>query len=69
MGFRGVIPKVRYEGMDPNVVIIDDHLHRAMVGVDVMPHRAVEVELAWRHQWAFDRANSSELLLQLHAMF
>ena len=37
MGFRGVIPKVRYEGMDPNVVIIDDHLHRAMVGVDVMP--------------------------------
>ena len=69
MGFRGVIPKVRYEGMDPNVVIIDDHLHRAMVGVDIMPHRFLEVELAWRHQWAFDRENSSELLLQLHAMF
>lgn len=69
MGWRGWTPKLRYEGLDPNFVIEDDHLHRALVGLDVMPHRFLKFEFAGRHQWAFDRPNSSELLLQLHALF
>ena len=34
-----------------------------------MGHRWWQMELAARHQWAFDREDSSELLLQLHALY
>lgn len=69
MGWRGVIPKLRYEGLDPNFVVRDDHLHRGVIGVDVMLWRFLELQLAWRQQFAFNRDNSSELLFQVHALF
>ena len=70
MKWRGWTPKLRYEGLDPNFVVRDDHLHRGLVGLDVMPHQWVKFEAAWRHAWRFDgRPNASEWLLQGHVLF
>lgn len=67
---RGVTPRVRYEWVDPNILIRDDHLHRVLFGAEWFPVSYLSVDLAYRATLPNDGSDGvSEVLLQLHTFY
>lgn len=68
---RGLIPRLRYEWTDRNVLYQEDHRHRFSMGVQWDILWALQVDLQWRQEFrpATDGRDNSELLLQVHGSF
>jgi hypothetical protein len=63
---RGLVPKVRWEWNDPDVLVRDDQRQRVLLGVEWNPYRYVQFDVSYRHLLVPDGRDANELLLQLH---
>lgn len=63
---RGFSPKVRWEFIDRNVLYVDDHANRVLVGFEFNPVRYLQFDIAYRRAWIPQQLDPSEVLVQLH---
>ena len=68
---RGLIPHIRFEWIDTNVKLIDDHSQRVSFGAEWFPVSYLSVDATYRHEFRASAAlnDKSELLFQVHGFF
>lgn len=70
---RGIYARLKYDWADPNITYKDDHKHRVQVAVDYHPYTFVDLEFAYRINWAprvdFTDIGSTEAFLIAHVWF
>lgn len=66
---RGIQAKFRYDWKDPDTQLLDDHLHRYIVGLQWYPVSFLEVIVQYRHNREVDQIDNDEFFVQLHGWY